>query len=172
MTPFTVKDLSAITEGATLITNYLSKFQIVLIAIGLVLLVVGVVFLFIKGPKKKEKINYRRNVAGFILVCVFTGAATMGVINQGIVNTFFGNLAYAYRDYGIPYCFISTWVNTGIRKPDNYSKESVDKILASAGLSERKADYFVKGDAADSKKYPNIIYLQLESFVDPAPCRL
>ena len=91
----------------------------------------------------------------------------MGVINQGIVNTFFGNLAYAYRDYGIPYCFISTWVNTGIRKPDNYSKESVDKILASAGLSERKADYFVKGDAADSKKYPNIIYLQLESFVDP-----
>ena len=167
MTPFTVKDLSAITEGATLITNYLSKFQIVLIAIGLVLLVVGVVFLFIKGPKKKEKINYRRNVAGFILVCVFTGAATMGVINQGIVNTFFGNLAYAYRDYGIPYCFISTWVNTGIRKPDNYSKESVDKILASAGLSERKADYFVKGDAADSKKYPNIIYLQLESFVDP-----
>lgn len=167
MTPFTVKDLSAITEGATLITNYLSKFQIVLIAIGLVLLVVGVVFLFIKGPKKKEKINYRRNVAGFILVCILTGAATMGVISQGIVNTFFGNLAYAYRDYGIPYCFISTWVNTGIRKPDNYSKESVDKILASAGLSERKADYFVKGDAADSKKYPNIIYLQLESFVDP-----
>lgn len=167
MTPFTVKDLSAITEGATLITNYLSKFQIVLIAIGLVLLVVGVVFLFIKGPKKKEKINYRRNVAGFILVCILTGAATMGVISQGIVNTFFGNLAYAYRDYGIPYCFISTWVNTGIRKPDNYSKDSVDKILASAGLSERKADYFVRGDAADSKKYPNIIYLQLESFVDP-----
>lgn len=167
MTPFTVKDLSAITEGATLITNYLSKLQITLIAAGLVLLVVGVVFLFIKGPKKKDKINYRRNVAGFILVCMLTGAATMGVINQGIVNTFFGNLAYAYRDYGIPYCFISTWVNTGIKKPNNYSKEEVDKILASAGLSERKPDYFVQGDPADSKKYPNIIYLQLESFVDP-----
>lgn len=167
MTPFTVKDLSAITEGATLITNYLSKLQITLIAAGLVLLVVGVVFLFIKGPKKKDKINYRRNVAGFILVCMLTGAATMGVINQGIVNTFFGNLAYAYRDYGIPYCFISTWVNTGIKKPNNYSKEEVNKILASAGLSERKSDYFVQGDPADSKKYPNIIYLQLESFVDP-----
>lgn len=36
MTPFTVKDLSAITEGATLITNYLSKLQITLIAAGLV----------------------------------------------------------------------------------------------------------------------------------------
>ena len=167
MTPFTVKDLSAITEGATLITNYLSKLQITLIAAGLVLLVVGIVFLFIKGPKKKDKINYRRNVAGFILVCMLTGAATMGVINQGIVNTFFGNLAYAYRDYGIPYCFISTWVNTGIKKPNNYSKEEVDKILASAGLSERKSNYFVQGDPADSKKYPNIIYLQLESFVDP-----
>ena len=106
-------------------------------------------------------------MAGFILVCMLTGAATMGVINQGIVNTFFGNLAYAYRDYGIPYCFISTWVNTGIKKPNNYSKEEVDKILASAGLSERKSDYFVQGDPADSKKYPNIIYLQLESFVDP-----
>ena len=167
MTPFTVKDLSAITEGATLITNYLSKLQIAIIAIGLVLLVVGVVFLFIKGPKKKDKINYRRNVAGFILVCMLTGAATMSVIDKGIVNTFFGNLAYAYRDYGIPYCFISTWVNTGIKKPDNYSKEEVDKILASSGLSERDSKYFVQGDESGSKKYPNIIYLQLESFVDP-----
>lgn len=167
MTPFTVKDLSAITEGATLITNYLSKLQIVLIAVGLLLVVIGVVVLFIKGPKKKEKINYRRNVAGFLLVCILTGAVTMGAINSGIVNTFFGNLAYAYRDYGIPYCFISTWVNTGIKKPANYSEESVNKILASAGLSQMKDDNFKTGEAAKSKRYPNIIYLQLESFVDP-----
>ncbi len=167
MTPFTVKDLSAITEGATLITNYLSKLQIVLIAVGLILLVIGVVFLFIKGPKKKEPINYRRNVAGFFLMCIIAGAATMGAINSGIVSTFFGNLAYAYRDYGIPYCFISTWVNTGIKKPSDYSAENIHKILSSAGLSERNKDYFRAGDPAKSKKYPNIIYLQLESFVDP-----
>lgn len=53
MTPFTVKDLSAITDGATIITNYFSKTQIMLIGAGIVVGVIGLIILWIKAPKKK-----------------------------------------------------------------------------------------------------------------------
>lgn len=165
MTPFTVKDLSAITDGATLITNYLNKIQIILIAVALILAVIGIVVLFIKGPKKSEKVDYRKSVTGVLLVSVITAAASFGAIQTGIVSTFFGNLAYAYRDYGIPYCFASTWVNTGIKKPVLYSEARVKEIFP-------KSEYDSKGnmslkDTNDAQEHPNIIYIQLESFVDP-----
>ena len=53
MTPFTVKDLSNLNDGLTIVTNYLSKFEIAG-AIAAVLIAVGLlVLLFIKGPQKE-----------------------------------------------------------------------------------------------------------------------
>lgn len=165
MTPFTVSDLSAITDGATLITNYMSKFQITLIAVGLILVVIFVVMLFIRGPKIDEEIKYKKAIATVMAIFVATGAATFASINLGVVSTFFGNLAYAYRDYGIPYSFISTWVNTGIKKPLGYNEEAVMAVVPKESLGE---DGFAKLPQEDvDDKYPNIIYIQLESFIDP-----
>lgn len=101
-----------------------------------------------------------------LLVIAMTFGATFALIQIGTLHTFFGNLAYAYRDYGVPYCFINTWMNTGIKKPADYSEENVKKIFdkeqynkdGTMKLTETKAD-------EDS---PNILFLQLESFVDPS----
>ena len=75
----------------------------------------------------------------------------------GVLQTFFGNLAYAYRDNGVPYGFMTTWVNDGISKPDDYSKELIDKII-------KKSKPYGENN---KRKKPNIIFLQLESFIDP-----
>ena len=129
MTPFTVKDLSAITDGATIITNYFSMTEIVLIGVGILAGIIGLILLWIKAPKKKEHINWKRNVAAVVLVIAFTFGATFGLIKVNVLSTFFGNLAYAYDYYGVPYCFINTWLNTGINKPKGYSEEAVKSIF-------------------------------------------
>ena len=59
MTPFTTKDLEILDDGLTIVTNYLKTWQIVLIAIGAVLLIAGIILVFIFAPKK-EKINYKK----------------------------------------------------------------------------------------------------------------
>ncbi len=102
MTPFTVKDLSAITDGATIITNYFSMTEIVLIGVGILAGIIGLILLWIKAPKKKEHINWKRNVAAVVLVIAFTFGATFGLIKVNVLSTFFGNLAYAYDYYGVP----------------------------------------------------------------------
>ena len=139
MTPFTVKDLSAITDGATIITNYFSMTEIVLIGVGILAGIIGLILLWIKAPKKKEHINWKRNVAAVVLVIAFTFGATFGLIKVNVLSTFFGNLAYAYDYYGVPYCFINTWLNTGINKPKGYSEEAVKSIIRAKQRKMRTA---------------------------------
>lgn len=165
MTPFTVKDLDSITDGATIITNYFSIGQIVLITVGIVAVIAALIYLWIKAPKK-ESINLKKDLIAVLLVIAFTFGATAGLIRINVLNTFFGNLAYAYEDYGVPYCFINTWLNTGIQKPSDYSEEKIKSIFDDQLYGE---DGTMKLSSSDvDEKYPNVLFLQLESFVDPA----
>ena len=58
-------------------------------------------------------------------------------LRVGWVSDSFANLNYAYRDYGVPYCFINTWVNKGIDEPKQYSREKILGIFAEDELSDR-----------------------------------
>lgn len=165
MTPFTVKDLSNLEDGLTIVTNYLSTPVIVLAGVGIVVAVGALVLLFIKGPQKKDKLKRKRNLVGVVLVIGFTFLSTSLAVNAGVVETFFGNLAYAYRDYGVVYCFTNTWLNTGISKPAGYSKESMLDIFTEKELGEDGAMLLEEKDI--DMEHPNILFLQLESFIDP-----
>ena len=164
MTPFTVKDLSILDDGITIVSNYMSTFQIVMAAIGVAVAIGLLVLLFIKGPKKKERVKWKRNLIGVLLVLAVTFGATSIMIKTGKIETFFGNLAYAYRDYGVVYCFTNTWLNTGISKPDNYSQDRMLDIFSDEELGDDNAMLLTQKD----EEHPNIIFLQLESFIDPS----
>ena len=166
MTPFTVKDLSILDDGITLVSNYMSTFQIVMAAIGVAVAIGLLVLLFIKGPKKKERVKWKRNLIGVLLVLAVTFGATSIMIKTGKIETFFGNLAYAYRDYGVVYCFTNTWLNTGISKPDNYSQDRMLDIFSDEELGDDNAMLLTQKD--EDEEHPNIIFLQLESFIDPS----
>ena len=166
MTPFTVKDLSVLDDGLTIVTNYMKTWQIVVIAAGIIIAIGLLVLLFIKGPKKENGVKWKRNLVGVVLVIASTFGATSFMINSGRVETFFGNLAYAYRDYGVAYCFVNTWLNTGISKPDGYSEEYMLNIFSKEELGDDNKLLLEEKDV--DEKYPNIIFLQLESFIDPA----
>lgn len=165
MTPFTVKDLDSITDGATIMTNYFSMTQIIIMIAAVVLLLLIFIILFFKAPKKKEKVNIKRNIIGAVLIIALSFIATTGLVKINVLSTFFGNLAYAYEDYGVPYCFINTWVNTGVAKPDHYSEENIKAIFKDSEYNEDGTMTLEQTD--EDEKYPNIIFLQLESFVDP-----
>ena len=166
MTPFTVKDLSSITDAATILTNYFNRFQLSIIAGVLILLVITIVILWIKLPRKNMTGKFKQSVAMVALVVAVTFGATWGLIKTNVLATFFGNLAYAYQDYGAPYCFVNTWLNTGIHKPAGYSETAMKNILAKANIKDGKEALEVKNTDI-GKKSPNIIFLQLESFTDP-----
>ncbi len=164
MTPFTVNDLSVLGDGITLATNYMKTWQIVLAGVGIVLIIGLLVLLFIKGPKK-ENLKWKRNLVAVALIVATSFGSTSLLLSVHKIESFFGNLAYAYRDYGVVYCFINTWLNTGIDKPGKYNSERITGMFTEEELGKDKAILPEIRDEDD--KHPNIIFLQLESFIDP-----
>lgn len=165
MTPFTTKDLQVLEDGLSIVPNYLSTKEIILVCVAIVLAIAFLIFIFIKGPRRKEKMKVKSYLASFAIILLLMAGSSGLAIKTGVVETFFGNLAYAYRDFGFPYCFINTWVNTGVNRPYGYNEAAVKGIFAEGELGAE--GIYVPEITDVDEKYPNIIVVQLESFIDP-----
>ncbi len=165
MTPFTVSDLQAIPEGLEMTIAYMAIGDIILYAGSLIVGIGLLIFLFLKLPKRKTVKNYRKLVAGVVLAGVFVGGSLAIGIKTETLDTFFPNLAYGYRDNGVPYSFLSTWLDQGVDKPEDYSEELISGIFTEEELNTTvHAEQTTK---ETGKLGPNIIFVQLESIIDP-----
>jgi len=155
-TPFTGTDLKLITSAAAVSTKYMSIDQIILSAILAVVAIGIFTFIGIRVPKYKGKMRYKRNIIFVIMMFVSVVPITKLCVEARILSTYFGNIVIAYEDYGFPYCFSCTVIAKGIDMPNNYEESIVKNIVNRDGK-----------DSYNSKKIPNIIIVQLESFLDP-----
>lgn len=156
VTPFTGPDLHLITDAFLIADRYLSPFFFVVVVIVAVLAVIGLIILFFKGPRYQGKMRYKLNIPLIAVgIAAFAGTTKLA-LEKRVLSNYFGNIAFAYEDYGYPYCLATTVFNTGIGLPRDYSEEAVENIVKSEeSLPET------------GEKRPNILFLQLESFFDP-----
>ena len=63
-------------------------------------------------------------------VLAFAGTTKLA-LEKRVLSNYFGNIAFAYEDYGYPYCLATTVFNTGISSPREYSKGVIDEIQKS-----------------------------------------
>ena len=129
VTPFTAVDFTMIKNAFSLLHTYFNNFQLILICGGLILALIGLVLFFIFAPKYQGKIKYSRNIPAFLLLFFSFFGVTKIALKANIITDYFGNIALAYLDYGFPYCFGNTLLNTGIDKPTNYSEETINSIF-------------------------------------------
>ena len=163
-TPFTAPDFLNIPEGIRIITKYFSVFKIILVIVLLALLIGAVIFLAIKSPKVKGKINY------MLSALVFT--TTFGVIMlinyisnaTGLIPKNFGNIVNAYDTYGFGYVFSCSLFRSGISKPKDYSSTKIENVLQNVDDKIDNGEEPAK--PSTDEDMPNIIFLQLESFFD------
>lgn len=161
MTPFTTADLTVFDAGLETLPNYLSTNYIVLLAVSVVLVAAGLIWLLLRGPRCNTP-RKQRLVQGVVSLAVTTALLCGGwtaAFRTEQLSTVFSNLAFAYRDYGFAYCFLQTWLNKGIRMPVGYSQAHMQQLRALIG----------KGCPPEQAQTDvNVIYVQLESFIDPA----
>lgn len=177
VTPFTATDLTLADLGLGIISKYLSKTVTNLIACFLMAVVIGIVVLFFKGPKYKGKLNYKKNILVVSSVWAFLFLSTKVALGFNVIASYFGNIAFAYEDYGFPYCFSNTLLNTGIDKPKDYSEEkiaSISNLITSNNTSNESSSNDILLASTEgglnnkiNTDKPNIVMVQLESFFDP-----
>ena len=156
VTPFTGPDLHLITDAFEIADRYLSPFFFVVVVILFVLAILGLIWLFIKGPKYQGKMSYKWNVPLILAGVLAFAGTTKLALDKRVLSNYFGNIAFAYEDYGYPYCLATTVFNTGIGMPRGYNEKTIDKIEKSTETLPETGE-----------KRPNILFLQLESFFDP-----
>lgn len=164
MTPFTTADLTVLNTGLDTLPNYMSTGYIILLAVLLVALLAFLVFLLIWGPKSREKLPHRllTGVCAVALSALALTGCWKLAFKVDQLSTSFANLAFAYDDYGFPYCFLQTWLNKGIREPNGYDQEDLDRIKAEIAKDVEK------NDLPAAQTDVNVVYVQLESFMDPS----
>ena len=161
VTPFNAQDLKIAGDGIALINNYCNGFEVVVIAVGAVALLIWLISMWRRGGQYAGKIHHIAALIGIIVCGVLYTFVTNIAIDKRVVSTYFGNIAFAYEDYGLPYCFSASLFNTGISDPNGYTKKAMAKIDKDGELNQTAA-------SRSSDELPNIIVVQLESYFDVA----
>ena len=158
VTPFTGPDLKLINDAMRILNKYLSPGLVVAVLVGLGVLLLFFIWMFRKCWNFQGKMRYWLNIPLIVAgVAAFALTSKLAIDNR-LLSTYFGNIAYAYQDYGYPYCLAVTIFDTGINEPNGYSKALMEDIVNS------------EGEIKETKKKNtdvNILFLQLETFIDP-----
>ena len=157
VTPFTGPDLALLTDGMALLEKYLPAWGVTVALIVLGFFALILLILLIKGPRYKGKLKYRYNLPLVLAGVAAFGGITQLALEKRVLSNYFGNIAFAYEDYGYPYCLATTIFNTGISCPRDYSEKEIARI------EETESDL----PETDTEDLPNIVFVQLESFFDP-----
>lgn len=154
ITPLAATDIALLTSVFEIMGIYLTVWQIILLVLLVLVVIAGLIYL---GIRMKKQVYHP-----LLAVCnaVISILAVVLMIHigdaRGWLQTEFANLPDAYADNGFVYCFTRSLFDWGISKPDTYDEDTVDNILED--MKKQKTN--------EVEEKPNIIFIQLESFMD------
>lgn len=159
VTPFNAQDFKVAKDGLTLINNYFNGIELVGLAVGIGAVVIWVISMWRRGGQYDGKVRRLWALAGVAVWFAIYGVMSDLAVEKRIVSTYFGNIAFAYEDYGLPYCFMASVFNTGITEPNDYNEKTIVEISNDREITKNET-----GRGED--ELPNIIFIQLESYFD------
>lgn len=156
VTPLTGQDVRTISEAFSILPKYRSNIEVAFFCICLILVIWGLIRAFRNAPKFEKKIRYYINGPLVILAFAALYGITVLFLRANILTSYFDNLANSYKEYGFPYCFTVSVLDTGISEPNNYNEEAVKEVMEKIDVGDTNMEV-----------QPNIIVVQLETFFDP-----
>ena len=159
VTPFSAVDFTLISSAISVSGHYLTAFNVVMIFFAIAILVISMICLFKRTPCFQK--NTTKKAYMLSTMVILTLAAGIVVMHKSSTSVQalaenYTNISEAYENYGFVYCFTNSIIDTGIKKPEDYSEESMVRIRDS-----------IKDNSADEPEVkPDIVMIQLESFFD------
>lgn len=153
-TPLSATDFFLIRSVYLIVSVYLTPVQVVMIVAAIILALAFIVFIFMKFPK--QNVKFKSSIVFILSMVVLVSLSTVGLLKVDAIADRFGNMVNAYDEYGFVYCFSVSVLDSGVEKPDEYSFETVYEVLSENDTDEEENTEFT----------PNIVVLQMESFVD------
>lgn len=154
-TPLTMVDFQLLGSVWPVLEVYLRPWQMVLAGVAAALLIALIVLWALRADKQ-PRLAREGLFALLISALLLWGGWQLG-LETGKLSDVYPNLPDAFRSYGFVTCFSSSAVGQGIDQPEDYSQASVQSILQEIHVSGQESEPALK---------PNILFVQLESFID------
>ena len=159
VTPFSAVDFTLISSAISVSGHYLTAFNVMMIFFAIAILVISLICLFKRTPCFQK--NTTKKAYMLSTLVILTLAAGIVVMHKSSTSVQalaenYTNISEAYENYGFVYCFANSIIDTGIKKPEDYSEESMAQIkdpIKDTGTDEPEVK-------------PDIVMIQLESFFD------
>lgn len=168
VSPFGFSDLSMIGDLFTMKdSKYFSAWEAILAIAGLLVFAFFLVRLFFKGKKIKSRSPFWLRL--IVVVALWVSLPLSGKFLQanGLIDSYFGNLAQGYLDNGYIYGFSTSMTDRGMRRPLGYSNRAVQQVLSDRDEEPTTITGQTDPESSSKKTGPNVIVVLLESFFDP-----
>ena len=162
--PLAFVDLQLIFYVQSVFNSYLSIFDVILIVLAVVALAILFVIVF-KKCKKNDRFVFKSLsyfAVSLLFVLIFKGP----FVRINALSDDYDNLTIAYKEYGFPYCFVNSMIDRDVHEPDKYSSEDIRDCIVRLDDFILNKNYENVNVSVDSDDAPNVIFLQLESFMD------
>lgn len=164
--PLIWADMFSIKDGIAIAENYIDLGVLKYVAIALIVIVAIITALwFSERYKSRNKVFNPYGLIVVPLVVIVTGSF-YGSKKDGI-EIYRWDLPASYHQNGFIYSFLDTAAGFEVKKPANYSKVSIENIKDNI-IEEEQVASADEAKMASTKpvEMPNIIIVQLESFMD------
>ncbi len=154
-TPLEAIDFYIARTGLAIVHVYLGWLALILIIAAILVAIGLLVLLFIRCPKSRP--DYVRCL--LTVICCLLSLLLLTVAVVGLADADprdYENIREAYDRYGFPYCFLRSVFERGIPKPESYSEQQIRDLVTA----------LTKQPPTAPERTPNIIFVQLESFID------
>lgn len=152
ITPLSAHDVVVFFTNLDITNSYVTLWQVGLIALGVIIGIFALIRLFMLAPRVQPN---RRAALVFITLLL---AATVGcTLLYEPYNRDYNDPVKGFHQGGFAYSFLRSFVDRGVDKPEEYDEEVIE------GIRDEVDERDVMQTAGT-----NFIFLQLESFVDPA----
>lgn len=148
-TPFSAVDVLMLRNVMTMLDKYMTKWQLIFSIIGVLMLIALLIYLYIRLPKTEKKRNPFRASAYVCMCIILVATLTKVAVETQTVSDNFGNLAYAYNDYGFAYCFSNSIIDVGISKPKGYSEEVINEIVEGLAYDKGEVIFLTQEEAGE-----------------------
>ena len=101
VTPFNAQDLKVLSDALELTSNYFNAFEIVMLSVGIVAVILWIISMWRRGGQYTGKMHRLLAVAGIAAgIMGYMGLTNVAIENR-VISNYFGNIAFAYEDYGL-----------------------------------------------------------------------
>lgn len=161
--PLSAVDFKIVRSVFSIISIYLSLFEIILILTSITAALALAVFIIIRLPKKKP--DFKRAGVFSALSAVLMVAAVLSTVAFYAGDMRKLRLPDVYKEYGFVYSLSMSVYDRGITRPDGYSEHNISNIIRPEETDDGSTPEDPDVDSLSSKT--NVIFVQLESFFDP-----